>query len=490
MDWLPQMRIHVMQNRQRGMSLLEILAAIAVGTILFIGLTDMIDVSLEDARGQQAAYHQAQVVAAAENYIAANYAALKADTDSGAVVAVTVPNLKTEGFLPGYFADQNSYQQNTCMLVRQDLSVGKLNALIVGYGGRAIPDRSIAAVAMGAGQGAGYITSLDTTTARGPSWSLETSPYHSGTCAGGVEPLTGGASDAGHLVSNIFYDGPGQLSTDFLYRDEVLGRPELNRMNVPLQMASAGLVDLGDSCTQTALALESTTKDVVVCDGGTWRYSTSFWKDPVASYGALATVAKKDGDVRVTRNTGRAFVYNGSSGTWNALAIDQNGDLDVPRHITGRTLHTTGHIYTDSDINVANNAYIGGGVDINGAVDIARNLDVGQTLIARGNIDARGNFDVRGNIVAQGNINANGHVHSATEVRAKWMATDTIVLDGWSTAGYGSRCHYPGVKADGTPVIINPIGTMLRDPNGILLNCINDGAGGGYFAYANGQITP
>jgi hypothetical protein len=460
------------------MSLLEILAAIAVSTIMFIGLVDLIDVSLEDARGQQAAHHQSQVVDAAHKYIAANYPALKTATAAGAVAAVTMPDLKTAGFLPNSFADSNSYQHNSCVLVLQDLSVGKLNALVTGYGGQPIPDRSIAAVAMGAGQGAGYIAAADATTARGSSWRLNTTPYRSGTCLGGVKPLNGTPGDAGHLVSNIFYNGPGQLSTDFVYRDAVPGRPDLNRMNVPLQMASAALVNLGDPCPQPALALENTAKDVVVCDGGKWRYTTSSWKEPVANYAALAAVSKADGDVRVTRDTGRAFVYDGGTSSWTAMAIDQNGDLNVPRDLpVGRnitadgTLYTKSHIFTDSDINVGKNAYISGLLDANGNVNIAQNLDIGQRLTARGYIDAKGDMDIV------------GYVHSS-EVRGKWMAADVIVLDGRENPG--GPCNFPGFKADGTPVVVNPIGTMLTDMNGLLLNCASDST----FKYANGAYVP
>ena len=455
-----------MNNRQSGMSLLEILAAIAVGTVLFIGLTDMIDISMEDARGQQAAHHQSQIADASRNYIAANYAALMNDTAGGNVVSIDFAALKSD-FLPAGFHDQNSYQQRTCVLVLQD--GGKLNALVVGYGGLAIPDRSIAATALNAGQGAGYINSIDTGTARGSSWSLDTTPYRSGSCQGGVSPLTGSASDAGHLVTNIFYDGPGQLSTDFLYRDPVPGRTDLNQMNTPLLMANAALVNVGDPCSHTALAIESTSKNVVVCDNGTWRYSSSSWKPPVASYAALpAAPSAQDGDVHVTRDTGRAFVYNGTSNTWDALAIDRFGNLTVPGQVTTNALNASGNI------NVGGSATVHGLLDARDNARITRTLDVGQTLTARGNIDAWGNMDIDGYILAERNI------ESRMFMRAYTMATTTgIVLDGISTAG--ATCN----RIIGN-VLQNPLGTVMRDANGMLLNCTN----ANMFVYANGRITP
>ena len=465
-----------MKNRQSGMSLLEILAAIAVGTTLFIGLTEMIDVSLEDARGQQAAHHQAQLVNAAQKYIAENYTDLMDKTAVGAVKAVNVADLRP--FLPSGFANQNSYRQSTCVLVRQD--AGKLNALVVTYDGIAIPDRSIAAVAMNAGQGAGYINKTNPGTARGPSWSMNTTPYRNIACAGGTVPLEGGEADAGHLVSNIFYDGPGQLSTDFLYRGPVpQGREELTRMNVPLQMGSAGLVDLGDSCSQTALAIESTTKDVVVCDSGKWRYTASSWKAPVNTYGALASVPKKDGDVRVTLNTGRAFVYDSGSDTWTALAVDENGDLNVPRDLdvarymrVARDMRVSGTLTVEDTFTASGGATIEQTLTARGDIKAMGDVDIADKLIARGDIDARKNMDI------------DGYFRGKGEVHALWMGTTMIVIDGRHAAGL--PCHQIVPLSGGGVAIQNPHGTLMMDSNAVLLNCTKENV----FRYANGTNSP
>lgn len=81
------------------------------------------------------------------------------------------------------------------------------------------------------GQGGGYISAAAPGIARGASWELTTISYRNVAC-GDTTVLTGAAAnDGGHLVSSLFYDGPGQLSTDFLYRDAVPGRPELNASN-------------------------------------------------------------------------------------------------------------------------------------------------------------------------------------------------------------------------------------------------------------------
>lgn len=336
-----------MKSRQRGTSLIEIIGALAIGSIMLAGLTAVIDASLEDAEGQQAALYQSQVVAAARKYIAVHYTDLIAATPTAAsVAAVPIDTLKTESFLPAGFSTQNAFLQSTCILVRQPTAgSGKLDALIATFGGSAIADKNIPAVAANAGQGSGYIPASDPTTARGASWSMVTTAYRSVPCAGGgPSVLTGAATDGGHLVSNLFYDGPGNVSTDFLYRKDVPGRPELNQMNTPIHMVpgtNAEAVE-GSTTDPRCMAAGDTGKiavdaagHVLSCQSGTWkRQGSGYWKDPVATYAALPASGNDHGDVRMVLALNRAFTWTGAA--WTALAVDQNGNLSVPARLTAQ----------------------------------------------------------------------------------------------------------------------------------------------------------
>ncbi|RZI42186.1 shufflon system plasmid conjugative transfer pilus tip adhesin PilV [Herbaspirillum sp. HC18] len=326
------------RNKQHGTTVLEILGALGVSTLMLMGLTRMVDALLEDAEGQQAALYQAQVTGAAEKYINANYPTLVAATPNAAtVVAIDVATLKAQNFLATGFATTNAYNQSTCVLVRQPTpGSGKLDSLVTTFGGQKIEDRNIAAVAASAGQGSGYITTAAPTTARGASWSLDTVAYRGVTCPGaGAPALTGAAADGGHLVSSLFYDGPGQLSTDFVYRDAVPGRPELNQINTPLKLANSAVVSEGAACGSVAALAVDSSRDILKCDSdGFWRRVT-VWRKPVANYaglGALPASDKKAGDVRMVLDKKRAFMYDGTN--WVALAVDQNGDMAVERDLT------------------------------------------------------------------------------------------------------------------------------------------------------------
>jgi prepilin-type N-terminal cleavage/methylation domain-containing protein len=331
-----------MRPTQHGFTLIELLAGLAVAGMVTIGLAAMMDTSMEDIKGQQTALHQMQVVSAAAKYVTDHYAQLTtgpgAATASTPAAGITVAMLRSGGYLSSNFSDTNAYGQTPCVLVLQP-SANKLDALVVTEGGTSIPARAIGYVAANAGQGGGYIPASTGTPAPlvavGAFGSTQVSnatlsKYLAVKC-------TATAATAGHLANSLFYDGPGRLTTDFVYRDAVPGHPELNRMTTPLHitLAAGAVENTSDaSCSPT----DSTTWSGVVvnangvilsCQSGIWRRDGSrYWRDPVTTYAVLAALPASDnsvGDVRMVTQLSRAFTWNGSA--WVALAVDQNGLL-------------------------------------------------------------------------------------------------------------------------------------------------------------------
>ena len=414
-------------RRQRGMTLVEALAALAIASALLVGLARMIGDSIEEVKEQQAALQQAQVATAAAKYIAANYSDLVTSTGAGAVTAVTVAQLKTAGFLSTGFATTNPYQQSACVLVLQP-AAGKLDALVAGYGGSAIPDRAIASVAMMAGQGGGYISAAQPGTARGASWELATTAYQGVACAGTTVLNGAAAHDGGHLVSSLFYDGPGQLSTDFLYRDAVPGRPQLNQMNTPLGFAGAALVTMGTACgSAAAIGIDAASRSVATCGADGFWQTGSTWKAPVANFADLPTAGNTAGDVRMVTALNRGFTYTGSD--WVALAVDEKGDLHVPGTVTADTaVVSAGTITADKTISSTKGGIIGDWM-------------VGRT----------------------------------------WMEGPTLYLN--EAIAAGTPCNI--LNADGS--ITYAIGSFKKDANGLLLACQPPD---NVFKYLNGTLTP
>jgi len=330
-------------RRHRGFTLLEMLAALAVGAVLTVGLVQLVLASMEDSKGQQAAQHQQRVAAAAGKYVAANHAALAAAATATTPAKVTVAELQAGGFLPASHAPANAYGQTPCLLVLQP-APGKLEALLVTEGGPApIAEKELAFVAANAGPGGGYITVAKPPAAQGAfgSWlvpAAELAHYLSASCSG-----TPAAS--GQLATALFYESAA--TGDFVYRTSVPGHPELNRMTTPLHMAAVAVE--GDAADPRCVAADASTYGriavdaagrVLSCQAGTWKgQGSGFWKDPVAAFADLPALDNTGGDVRMVTSLSRAFTWDGAA--WKALAVDENGNFSVPGISGGKYLQVT-----------------------------------------------------------------------------------------------------------------------------------------------------
>jgi len=238
--------------------------------------------------------------------------------------------------------------------------------------------------------------------------------------------LTGTAGDAGHLVSSLFYDGPGQPTSDFLYRSAVPGRPELNQMNEPLTMAGNALITPGAACgSKAALGVEDSTRSLLVCGkDGKWQ-KLSTWKEPVARHADLPASGNTLGDVRIVTDLNRAFTYG--AGGWAALAVDQDGNLAVPGALN--------------------------------AADVA----------------------VSGAVTAQGKVSGAGGVEGNWVKGLYWLEGPSLYIS--APLAPGTPCHIP----NGAGGFYWEIGTFSHDGNGRLLACM---APDNKFKYQNGTETP
>jgi hypothetical protein len=485
-----------MKSRQRGITLMETLGALAISSLMLVGLTAMIDSAMEDSKGQQVALYHSQIVAAARKYITANYSELVVKTPTATTItAIDVPELVNKRFLPANFALTNAYGQSTCVLVRQPNAISpppatptgkeRLDALVVTTGGQPIEEKNLPAVAASAGQASGFISKSATTIARGASFNLDTAPFRNTPCnSGGTAVLNGSQSDGGHLAAIIFNDGPGQLSTDFLYRNEIPGRPDLNTMNAGIRLADKAVVTEGSDCRVTkagsatpaavaAIAVDASNQLLRCGSDGKWSAVTT-WKSPVDSFATLPLTDKR-GDVRMTLDKSRAFMFNGT--TWTALAVDQNGNFNVENDLTvgrnaniGQTL-TTGHdVVAGNDVKAKNE------------VEAGRDILAGR--------DALVTRDIRGsNVFASNNVTANKEVRGVETVRGGYITADTIVQANelFLVAPHkpGETCHIP-VIVNGKTEFILPIGTVVRDAKALLLVCADDKK----LRYPNGTFTP
>lgn len=437
------------QFQQRGFSLLEILAALALGMLMMASLTAMVDTTLQDTKGQQTAQYQAQFTAAALRYLNDNAGTLQTSVSAspGSTIAVNLATLKPV-YLPAAFAPKNAYGQEPCLLVRGTATPNQFDALVVTEGGDGIPPKDIGYVAANAGTGGGSIRLFDTDVPTSPivaegafrAWQLDQPTLSKFTTA---KCSTTSFAGVGNLASLLPYGGPNAINRDVLFRKLTPSDPTLNQMNVPLGFSTSAMQTVGSSpCTPYAITLETGTGDILKCNTTTnqWENSASrFWKDPVANYLALANVSPppQDGDVHMTLDYGRAYMFK--SGVWLPLALDQNGDLNMTN---------PGNIkVSNGSITVSN-----GNVDIPVGTLSAKNVAATLDITAANNITAT--QTVKGNVV-----------YASAAVVSQSLSPTLKYF----TAGDG--CNYPGFDSTGAPVTYLAYGTIVSDVTGLIMEC-------------------
>ena len=460
---------------QRGFSLLEILAALALGVLMMTSLTAMVDISLKDTKGQQAAQYQDQFTSAASRYLNDNSATLLAQTAGNVTVAVPLATLKTALYLPPSFATANAYRQTPCILVRSP-AAGQLDALVVTEGGDEILVNDIGYVAANAGTGGGSIGYLNATVTTDPivargaydTWRLDSAALANFTRAN----CSGTAAGLGHMASSVFYGGPNTANRDVLFRNPTPADPTLNQMNTPLGMGAGATVVAGSGCGATAAIAMDANRNIVTCStSGVWSGSSS-WKAPVANFAALSAIAAPtDGDVHMTVDTGRAFMFNAAATPqWVALAVDQNNNLNVP-----------GKLAAGDTINAGTT--ITAGTDINSG----RTIFAANNITAAFNMTAGQDLTVLRDATVQNNITSNVGAVKAPVVFATAYSESPSYGVSFVAAG-GDACNFFRLVGS-TNQLVYPIGTLIKDTNGITLMC-RVTASGPIFVYANGSTTP
>lgn len=346
------MRYGTMRRRARGFTLIEVLGALAVAAIMLIGIATMMDTSIDDVRAQQAAKYQEQVTGAATRALKRDYEAWMQQANAKLPVVMSLASLQASGDLPPGLQPLNPYGQSTCVLIRKAANGPGLDALVVTNGGEAIRDVDLGPIAAGSGAGGGSVAASNPAEARGAygNWIVNL-----GTFMGAGVVQNCGRPGAGHLANEIFFNGPGQLvNNDYLYRGKIAGHPEVNQMTTPIWLsvtAKLGQPDQENCGTTGGFTNGKIAADadgtVVSCRAGYWRSVGGYWKDPVADASQLPNDAtNRVGDVRLTLDTYRAYSWTGQG--WQALAIDQDGNLIVPGIIAANMLEITGKVVVNT----------------------------------------------------------------------------------------------------------------------------------------------
>ena len=319
---------------------------IAIGALLAMlpGLMHWTVLGSEEVRDTAIAQQAGIFEKAAEQYLSQNSGALLTTATPTAPVIVTTAELQTGGFLPSNYTSTNVYGQTWELEVLQP-TPGVLQAVAFTTGGQSIEDEEAARISGLIGASGGFVPVNNsgaypqgsTLTAYGTqgAWTLNLKNFQGIT--------------KGELASYVsLVDSTGQVtSNNYLYRYSVPGNSELNTMHTPLIMAA--VESNGAACATTGSIAQDGTGALLSCQAGVWtQVGNSSWKAPVGSYAALPASGNALGDVRLTTDTSRAYAWNG--GSWQALSVDQNGNLTVPSTLTAGVINANGSVTAGGNI--------------------------------------------------------------------------------------------------------------------------------------------
>lgn len=452
------------QCRQSGFTLLEVLIVMVVVSMLLSQAADWYMQYNDQQVAKVVSTQHQQVDKAAAAYIKKNYTTLMAGT---LPATKDIDVLRTEGFLPDYSFDcsttpcklRNAYSQEYKLVIRK-AGTGpnqRLEALVLTFGGQTLGKGDMIRVARNLGASGGYVE------AGGAVGSMQGWAIPNLASAFGAGANVGD----GHLASAIYFVD-GTQSSDYLYRNAVPGKPELNRMGTALDMG-------GNSITAAdqvkAKRGEFSRDGAGPCCGDTGTISLS---ENTSVTGKSASISLHNGGVS------EGGIELAKSGQRRIRFFDNQG-VTMGIEATGGITSNTGNV-------TASNGWIvayGGGLLSN----------VWQSHSGGRWTDTGAQFEVNRSIYSAGNVAAAGAMTANT------MTANAVTSNGRLTTG--EFVDVRGVANEGWGC--SPNGLIGRDAAGALLSCqsgtwtkggggevgswVGHGAAGSWIANSDGYLT-
>lgn len=472
------------RSHQAGLTLIEVILGLSILSMVTIGLNQLADRWADDTKNTVAASQVRTFGEAVKSYIKDNYAAVQAVATSTTPAIIDVPTLIAAQKLPTGYQRSNAYAQTTCALVLQP-AANRLQGMVITEGGKTVGDPSLAAVASTVGGSGGGVYSTDTANIKGAvgGWQLAAATYDN--LANNLGKKCDGTAGnvrvtVGHPMMALWFEN-GDVSSAFLARDAVPGRPELNQMNTPLVMSS--VQTKGVACSPTGAIARDNTGGILSCKSGTWQPAgqdtmCTFTGDdfnnlqvngcfngvgnansPYPSEWVFVEVSRHPNPAnyyvsqRATVMTGgaagRVYQRNQQSGSQSGGWSAWNQFADPQVTVGSGNITATGNATATGNVNAANGRASLWNAPSEGAVLTLRDATGQQMHLEQINgkmrwingpwnaelasIDQAGNFATAGRIDASGTINAaNGRVKISAAAWAGWgcsQSSESITTD-------------------------------------------------------------
>ncbi|AAP86092.1 Shufflon system plasmid conjugative transfer pilus tip adhesin PilV (plasmid) [Cupriavidus necator H16] len=271
-------------------AILGYLIALMLSMLSFAGFVTWAKAGVTNVQTAAAASQMLVFDKAALQFVQDEAATLVAQATPSVPVNITPAMLINGGYLPAGFSATNVFGQTWLLQVLQP-TPNNLQALVTSQGGRAITDtRQLVQIAAQAGAQGGFVPYAGQ---NGDPTMVANRAY--GAYGAWQVPLANYTNPgSGRLASLLAFTGV-QANNGYLYRAQVPGHPELNRMQTSIDMAgndvnNAGRVTATTALTSqgdtyltstgapgTACAVDTSTRRStsgtghVICSGGIWQ---------------------------------------------------------------------------------------------------------------------------------------------------------------------------------------------------------------------------
>lgn len=455
------------RRRQSGMTLIEVILGLSILAMVTIGLNQLADRWADDTKNTVAASQVRTFGEAVQSYIKDNYAAVQGVATATKPAIIDVPTLIAAQKLPAAYQNRNAFAQATCALVLEP-TANRLQAMIITEGGKTVGDPSLSTVAATVGGSGGGVYSTDTTNIKGAvgGWQLATTTYDNRVNNLGKK-CDGTAGNVrvtpGHPMMALWFEN-GDVSSAFVARDAVPGRPELNAMSTPLVMNS--VQTLGGACSSTGAIAQDGTGAMLSCQSGKWK--------PVGDGNCQLTTANLN-----TLQSDRRC-YNGiglpnspAGGDWIFVEVFRHYNLGVyyvTQRVVGMTGAAVGRTWTRTQ---QSGSAAGGWSGWKQVEDSQVAITAGGNVTAAGSVNSN-SVTANGDVIAGNSVVANGDIISNTGTvqgtfiysTGNMRAAGTIIADGdvrgeYLSARAGLRSYSTG---DWGLIMGNAAGNLNSNP--------------------------
>lgn len=301
----------------RGYMALEALGVLLIIMLASVFAAEKVSEYLQEKEWGVMAIHATTFNEAAKSYIADNTDSLLATSTPGNPTKITPSLLISKGYLQNGFSAENSYGQTyVTAVVKNDKLKDKLQALTCTVSGTAISYRGLRLISTQIQGMGGYVNEDNVATGAYGGWTSNTRDF-------GITCTTGHIAIA--LSSEVL--GTAMQESDRLYRYQVNGRPDLNRMHTSIDMGANDLNNSNNINAQTGNYQQNVNAQNLVA------------RDGITAGGGIAAA----GDIR--SNSGWLITKNGKG--W--LNEDHGGGLymddnDWIKSVNGKGIYTSGQL--------------------------------------------------------------------------------------------------------------------------------------------------